>query len=107
MYLSQIDGWMEVLTGDGEDAGLGHVAVAGGELAGLPGPGAAAAAALGHAHAHYHLLGGLLLAQDARLARALQLHVVRARPRHGRRRGGSIALSLSLPLAAGTGLILA
>lgn len=66
-------------TGDGEDAGLGHVA--GGELAGL----APDAAALGDAHRHHHRLPVLLLAQDPGLARPLQLHVVRARPRHGPR----------------------
>ena len=91
-----------MLTGDGEDAGLGHV-VAGGELAGYP-PGAATA--LGDAHRQHHLLGALLLAQDARLARPLQIHVVRARPSHGAQRSaGSTARSLAAAVAAGSGLI--
>jgi len=67
-----------ILTGDGEDAGLGHI-VAGGERA--LGPAAAAAAALGDAHAH-HPLVPVPLGEDPGLAPALQLHVVRARPRH-------------------------
>lgn len=53
--------------------------MAGGELA--LGPAAAAAAALGHAHAHHHLVP-VPLGEDPGLAPALQLHVVRARPRH-------------------------
>lgn len=67
-----------ILTGDGEDAGLGHI-VAGGELD--LGQAAAAAAALGDAHAHHHLVP-VPLGEDPGLAPALQLHVVRARPRH-------------------------
>lgn len=67
-----------ILTGDGEDAGLGHI-VAGGELALCPA--AAAAAALGDAHAQHHLVP-VPLGEDPGLAPALQLHVVRARPRH-------------------------
>lgn len=67
-----------ILTGDGEDAGLGHV-VAGGELD--LGQAAAAAAALGDAHAHRHLVP-VPLSEDPGLAPAFQLHVVSARPRH-------------------------
>jgi hypothetical protein len=58
-------GW--ILTGDGEDAGLGHI-VAGGELD--LGQAAAAAAALGDAHAHHHLVP-VPLGEDPSLAPAL------------------------------------